>query len=98
MKRQRVYRLLDEIDACFAVTHRKHICARYNCCQYPGGSFRKPAYHIHPDRDWPEETAILRFESLDKIGRWAMAVKKARGAGDPAVAEFMADFWASEEG
>ncbi len=61
---------LSEIGACWAVRADKYISP-------DDGYDAKPTYHVHPDRGYPHERAIKRFQSLDMLWSWIQACKRA---------------------
>ena len=72
-RKERVTEGLAAIDACWAVTDKKMIL--------PSNGFdAKPSYHIHPDRTYPHEQAVYRFDTLQQIVDYIITAKRVDDA------------------
>jgi hypothetical protein len=69
---------LSNIGAGWAVTSEK--------CILPEDEYgAKPEYHIHPNVNFPHQSSIKRFPTLNAIVSWVNAVKEAQQYGDLVV-------------
>jgi len=83
---------LKEINAAWAMRNNK--CVLPEDAQ--NGSTR-PTYHIHPDRSYPHQNSIMRFDTLAEIAEYIEVRKQAIALDDGTEQGHMAAMAVMEE-
>lgn len=73
MTEQQMVQSLKSVGACFAVSTAKYISPND-----PHGA--KPAYHIHPNAEYPHEKDVVRVYSQRQLLDWVRTAKAANRA------------------
>ena len=67
---------LQDIGGAWATSSERYVCTNHNCCQPLDGD--RPAYHIHPNANYPHRDDIKRFGTLVEVAGYIKACKKAQ--------------------
>ena len=81
---------LREVGACWAISTGKFVDPNDNWRM--DGRAIAPTYHIHPNCELPEQSAMLRFRTLNDIMEYIAVRKQARALWDDLYKKWKDDY------